>query len=492
MAPKRKASEPAERASRGRVRIEQNHNVPRVRETRAQARAIQQLIRDQPSTSSGAPRMPVRRNNIVRGRGAGRGRGSSRGRGRGRQNVPARTEETDTDAISVNAPEDELREEMDGSASAIIDELSADEHQPGMSNEAEPTPPVPGSDRRDTTGIMPNSAPNQPPRAVAGDERRDERADFQRVADGGAGNRMRGIAGENLAINNYQNDVRVTPGGINYLFSANPSASNTVSSCNQSAIPIAFPLSSNHNEIATDTDSTIIPHRQALSSICSPLGDCIPNSIREKIIKGEFVEFGLLVDKAESRSNSVSEAPTLGVNAQGQLIMMNEAKSQNKITSIHSWTSAFLVYTAVYLSAHPHRTQELLKYGHVIRLAASRCGAFGWRSYDEQFRYKMQRYPQNSWAAMDGELWNMYIAVPSQFLPSNKGGRGGAQGNFRGFGRGQRGGQRRNGGSAPAGICYAFNGTSGCQYNPCIFKHVCQKCRGGGHGASTCTRGAKK
>lgn len=68
----------------------------------------------------------------------------------------------------------------------------------------------PGSDRRNTTenpGSMPNSAPNQPlPRADVG-------ANLPGVADGGAGNLMRGIAGENFATNNYENAWRVTPGG---------------------------------------------------------------------------------------------------------------------------------------------------------------------------------------------------------------------------------------------------------------------------------------
>ena len=118
MAPKRKATgQPACQPG------------PRVRETRSRARAIQNLLRDQPSTSTGGdPRTPPSRlNNIVRGRGRGRGRGSGRGRGRGsqifRQNPPSERE-TDTDAVSLNAPEDDLRREMDG-------ELQHDDHSGG-------------------------------------------------------------------------------------------------------------------------------------------------------------------------------------------------------------------------------------------------------------------------------------------------------------------------------------------------------------------------
>lgn len=67
MAPKRKATvEQAERASRGRVRsrLDQSYvHVPQVREIRPRTR-------NQPSTSSGAPRMSVRRNNVVQQEGA--------------------------------------------------------------------------------------------------------------------------------------------------------------------------------------------------------------------------------------------------------------------------------------------------------------------------------------------------------------------------------------------------------------------------------------
>ena len=310
-----------------------------------------------------------------------------------------------------------------------------------------------------------------------------------KVSEGGPGSLMRGIVGEDEIINyDNHNGGRGMAGGMNSQFN---------SAGSQPFIPFDIPTSTTpcNSNIATD-GTMIIPPRQALSSICSPLGDGVPKNIREKIIKGEFIDFGLLLDKSTCKSRpspSETEVPTctLGINAQGQLVM-NEAKSHTMITSIHSWTSAFLVYAAVYLSAHPHRTQELLKYAHVIRSAASRSGAYGWRSYDEQFRLKMHRYPQNSWASMDGELWNMFIAVPSQMVfPANKGGRGGAQANFRGFGRGQKGGNRRNGGAA-AGICFAFNNNSGCSYNPCKFKHACQKCNSGGHGASTCNKGAKK
>lgn len=112
---------------------------------------------------------------------------------------------------------------MDGSAAIVKDE--AVEEDQSRSNKADWEP---GSDRRNTTGnpgSMPNSATNQPlPRADVG-------ANLPRVADGGAGNLMKGIAGENFATNNYENGGRGTPGGyvvssvqIQYEQSCNPSS----------------------------------------------------------------------------------------------------------------------------------------------------------------------------------------------------------------------------------------------------------------------------
>jgi hypothetical protein len=136
----------------------------------------------------------------------------------------------------------------------------------------------------------------------------------------------------------------------------------------------------------------------------------------------------------------------LRVDASGQ-ISFKEARQSRRITSIHGWTSAFFVFCAIYLRAHPSRTQELLKYGYLVREAASKFGGWGWRDYDVQFRLRQRFHPQNSWAIIDGELWSIFVAVPNS-VPNAEGSfrsnnsRGSNSGTGRGRGSQAKGGQK--------------------------------------------------
>ncbi len=154
-----------------------------------------------------------------------------------------------------------------------------------------------------------------------------------------------------------------------------------------------------------------------LSSVCSNLGYNIPQTIKTKIINGEFVDFANLLDKSEGDlsqpwKQDELHGVALSVNQGGQIIWKSN-KPKRLITSIHAWTNAFLVFSSVFLEAHPHRTQELLKYCHIVRMAASRYPGFGWRIYDQNFRLRQQSHPHRSWAILDGELWSLYVTAPS-------------------------------------------------------------------------------
>lgn len=242
-------------------------------------------------------------------------------------------------------------------------------------------------------------------------------------------------------------------------------------------------------------------NRQALTAVCNPLGEHLPQALKDKIRKGEFVEFGLLVDQKVDNFQPPGGF-SLGLNATGQIVV-NQSRPQHRITTIHAWTNAFFVFTAIYLRSHPQRAQELLKYGHLLRTAASRFGGWGWRDYDIQFRMRQQSHPQNSWSVIDGELWTLYVAVPPPFSLTSMGGqlksfRGSISGGARPTAaRGAHtGGIQRFSKSAPQSssgsksylpkICFPFNSTGSCSRTDCRFKHRCSVCDKDGHGASTC------
>ena len=226
-----------------------------------------------------------------------------------------------------------------------------------------------------------------------------------------------------------------------------------------------------------------------LTSICSPVGADIPQSIKDRIIKGEYIDFDSLLEK-----DGVSNTPgdmSLKLNMSGQIVL-HERKPNVKINSINSWSSAFLVFMAIYLRAHPNRNQELFKYMHIIRTAASRFSGWGWREYDRNFRMRMQAHPQKSWAVIDGELWALYVVVPASPQSSwgfNNEISQGEQNRFRGSNTkfGQNEGRL---GSSTGGFCFAFN-RGNCSKPQCHFRHVCDICNEEGHGSVSCKHSMK-
>ena len=156
-------------------------------------------------------------------------------------------------------------------------------------------------------------------------------------------------------------------------------------------------------------------------------------------------------------------------------------RKKAQVNSVLAWTDAFLVFTSVFLSAHPGRSQELLKYMHVIRTAAARFPGRGWLEYDRQFRMRQQLHPTRSWATIDGELWALYMSAPGipPVYPAGPKGNQGARrvgSSFRGF-------YQQN--TRNAGLCFAFN-RSTCSNSQCRYAHKCLGCNGVGHGLATC------
>nr|XP_054775301.1 uncharacterized protein LOC129283562 [Lytechinus pictus] len=156
------------------------------------------------------------------------------------------------------------------------------------------------------------------------------------------------------------------------------------------------------------------PHYSPLNPVGDTLGESIPQSIKEKIWKGEYVDLNLLVNAQDVASNTLREAAEQRTNLaiaeeEGKWVLKPyNAPSKNKIMSIEIWTNAFLIYMSVYLAANPRHTREILKYCHLIRSAASRYYGYGWRDYDIEFRHRFHA-TGGSWAEINGELWLLHV-----------------------------------------------------------------------------------
>lgn len=132
---------------------------------------------------------------------------------------------------------------------------------------------------------------------------------------------------------------------------------------------------------------------------------------------------------------------------QGQLVLQPKS-NQNKITSIQSWTDAFLIFASIYLAKYPNDAQGILKYRQTIRLGANPSPSSNWIEYDRQFRLKMSKYTSTHWGSVDAELWLLYM---SSQVPMTT--------------------------QTPSTLkCYDYNFRGSCAKFPCLYQHSCMYC----------------
>jgi len=86
---------------------------------------------------------------------------------------------------------------------------------------------------------------------------------------------------------------------------------------------------------------------QLIVSVYDNLGVHVTKQLREKIINGEYIDLGFLLEKS-----STEQANMLEVNASGQLVV--KQKVGKIITDISNWIDAFLIFTSIYIYAHPN------------------------------------------------------------------------------------------------------------------------------------------
>ena len=185
----------------------------------------------------------------------------------------------------------------------------------------------------------------------------------------------------------------------------------------------------------------------------SPLSTNVSKSVKEKIWSHEFVDLGSLLSK-----NDKTQHMQLQYDDSQGFLVCKQASQAPKILSIEKWTSAFLIFSYVYLDkyevSHPHKARELLQYMETIRFAASSFPGSGWQQYDEANR-RTWYGPECCFASMNGEYWLKYM-VPQVKQPALK--------------------------PSGKGVCFDFN-KGRCTRERCNFAHRCATCNLQGHGA---------
>lgn len=195
----------------------------------------------------------------------------------------------------------------------------------------------------------------------------------------------------------------------------------------------------------TMTANENITNITQITSAHAKLGLHVSETHKSKIKNGEYMDIASLLD---SKCLQSSEKSLVLING----VISTKEKKHEAINTIEKWTDAFIIYMSIYLSTHPEKCQELLKYVSTVRLGASRIKGLGWKEYDEQFRLKMAMDPSKPWDIVDQELWLIYMSNTNTNTSTsyvNK---------------------------TAVNKCYNFNYKGVCDRNPCLYQHVCFNC----------------
>lgn len=184
---------------------------------------------------------------------------------------------------------------------------------------------------------------------------------------------------------------------------------------------------------------------QPLVSVGSSLGNHVSQPIKQKILKGEYIDLAIMLQLGSDASDADHHKLTV---KDGQLAIVSNPPKARKLTSIERWTDAMLVFAGIYISGHIDQAPHLLKYIDTIRTGASRNpNSQGWLDYDKQFRLRKSIDPSISWSAIDSELWLIYMAsTTNNPTASHK--------------------------------CYDYNFKGYCSRQSCLYSHLCMYCSG--------------
>ena len=111
----------------------------------------------------------------------------------------------------------------------------------------------------------------------------------------------------------------------------------------------------------------------------------VPPKTREKIIKGDFIDFTTLITKVMFSSGTEFSFTFQLPDSSGELSLRPSAKPK-RITSFSYWMEAWNVYLAVCINHTPSRVPSLEAYQRIIASASLQHPLESWINYDIRFR----------------------------------------------------------------------------------------------------------
>lgn len=212
-----------------------------------------------------------------------------------------------------------------------------------------------------------------------------------------------------------------------------------------------------------------------------PLGASLPDALKSKIRRGEYVNLQLLASENDEEDEDdvfqqQHQRLTLEVKPIGHqdtLSLVRPSHSKG-IKTIDQWVAAFTVYGAVLTERSPQLAPGLFKHMADITEMARRFGGLAWYRYDKAYRREMGAN-RLSYGQVN---WDLRFRCLEQ--TSNKSGGYAFRGNT------SRSPYVRSSKGFQKGQCFQFEQFGSCLRPACQFKHACAKCSGK-HPTSRCT-----
>ena len=164
----------------------------------------------------------------------------------------------------------------------------------------------------------------------------------------------------------------------------------------------------------TTAMSLALPGSVANNDTCGTLP--VPPRLRDRIVRGEFVQFDDLL--LESMSKTADDSLNLAVIGDGHLrIQRSSTEIKGRVCNLGTWLEAWTVFCRFLVDVAPELAPDVLQYQSIITEASAKYSEDAWLTYDRRFRMALAAQPHRfEWGVIDPNLWQS--CMTGKALPS--------------------------------------------------------------------------
>ena len=146
---------------------------------------------------------------------------------------------------------------------------------------------------------------------------------------------------------------------------------------------------------------------QSTPLLFQPTPPPIPTKIKEKIARGEYINFATILPKSMFGAlESQSQTLTLQLTPSGDNYLIKpQATTSKRITSFSAWMEAWTLYLSVRVFLDPFCAPHLVAYQRIITTANSDHPLQSWLNHDKKITTQAANDPSLRWDIRDTDLW---------------------------------------------------------------------------------------